>query len=666
MSATTKSLMIEKRSAQNSQTPVDQCKTGYNRILRVNLPVMAGIVLLGIILYSHTLHVPWYMDDINNILDNQSVHSLGNATQALFTSARGFVNLTFAVNYALGGDNVVGFHVVNIAIHLLTSCVAFLLLKRAFRQNVLLAVGGAMIFLAHPLQTQAVTYIVQRATSLAALLFFLAIYLYTRARETAEVKRERQWLFYTGALVCGALAVFIKQNTAILPVAILLFDRYFLSDEHRLQWKKMLYSLTPFALVPAWSALHNLLLPIFTTGEVLATLGRMPNLVHLKHLSPLNYLFTEFSVIWLYLRLLVFPQGQALDYDYPIVATLFTWPTLIALIGIILLLVVATIARDKFPRLSFGILWFFLTLAVESTIIPLDPVFEHRLYIPMFAFGLMIMACCAKLPSRLGLRVVSAIILILAVLTWQRNNLWNDPVAFYQQNLEVAPRNERVHLHLGNALMDIGRMADAQRSYENGLKINPDYTLLYLAFSKSYALSNDYQRAVSLLKKALEIDPGNDDIYVNLGGTYIIMKQFDRAIDTLQTSLAFSQENPNIYSNLAVAYEQTGRLKEALDYFEHAIQLDESNPQRYFTMGVAMSRHGNFKEALQAYLKALELDIDHDKALFFAALASHEIGETQLSLRLEEKLKRVNPDLAKDLASRTGRNKKMSFQKEQR
>ena len=171
--------MRKKSPALGSHAAVNQSKTADNKTLRFDLTVIAGIVLLGSILYSNTLHVPWYMDDINNILDNQAVHSLGEAWQALFTSARGFVNLTFAVNYALGGDNVVGFHVVNIAIHLLTSCLVFLLLKRVFRRNGLFAVGGALIFLAHPLQTQAVTYIVQRATGLAAL-FFSWPSIYTR------------------------------------------------------------------------------------------------------------------------------------------------------------------------------------------------------------------------------------------------------------------------------------------------------------------------------------------------------------------------------------------------------------------------------------------------------------------------------------------------------
>ncbi|MDX2480841.1 MAG: tetratricopeptide repeat protein [Desulfuromusa sp.] len=653
-------------SAQGSHTPANHCKADDNETLRVDLPVMAGIILLGIILYSNTLHVPWYMDDLNNILDNQAVHSLGNALQALFTSARGMVNLTFAVNYALAGDNVVGFHVVNITIHLLTSCIVFLLLKRAFRQNVLLAAGGALIFLTHPLQTQAVTYIVQRATSLAALFFFLAIYLYARARETVETKPKQQWLFYAGALVCGGIAVFTKQNTAILPVAILLFDRYFLSFEHRLQWNKLLYYLVPFALAPAWSAARSLLIPVVAKGEALATLGKMPNLVHLKHLSPFHYLFTEFSVLWLYLRLLLFPRGQALDYDYPIVATLFTGPTLIALMGIIILLVLAVIGRKKIPHLSFGILWFFLTLAIESTIIPLDPIFEHRLYIPMFGFGLTTMACLAKLTSRAALSIASVIILILAVLTWQRNALWNDPVAFYSNNLQSAPRNERVYLELGNAFIDNEQVTEARRAYANGLKINPDYTLLHIALSKSFARTKEYRKAVDLLESAIEIDPENDDLYVNLGGTYIIMKRYEQAIEILQKSLALTQDNPNIYVNLGVAYEQSGRLEKALGYFERAIQLDVNNPQHSFMLGIALSRHGKFKKALQAYLQAIKIDPDHERALFYAALASHQIGDAKLTRRLGDKLEQVNPALAKELARRISRSNKSLLQNGER
>jgi tetratricopeptide (TPR) repeat protein len=323
------------------------------------------------------------------------------------------------------------------------------------------------------------------------------------------------------------------------------------------------------------------------------------------------------------------------------------------LVGILLLLVLSLIVRDKFPRLSFAILWFFLALAIESTIIPLDPVFEHRLYIAMFGFVVAIMACCAKLPLRISVGIASVIILVLAVLTWQRNALWNDPVAFYKNNLLTAPRNERVLLHLGNALMDTGQIAEARQAYEKGLRINPDYSLLYLALAKSFSLTNAHQKAIDLLKKAIEVDPGNDDLYVNLGGTYIIMKKYDQAIEILKKALRFNRENPNIYVNLGVAYEKTGRLEQALSYFERAIQLDENNPHHYFMLGIALSQHGEFKKALQAYLQTIKLDANHERALFNAAVASHEIGDTQLTRRLGEKLQKINPALAKELTKRT-------------
>lgn len=649
--------MRKKNSTRDSIPSVKPGDPLAKKILHSDQALMAGIVLFGVVLYSNTLHVPWYMDDLNNILDNRAVHTLEDAWSAVFSTARGFINLTFAVNYALGGDNAVGFHVVNIAIHLLTCCLVFLLLKRVFPKNILSAAGGALIFLAHPLQTQAVTYIVQRATSLAGLFFFLAIYLYTRFREDLEGTPKRNWALFAGALVCGALAVGIKQNTAVLPVAIMLFERYFLSGRHPLSWKRLCAYIAPFALAPLWSAAQSLFIPLVANGETLSTLGKMPNLIHLQQLSPLNYLFTEFSVIWLYLRLLVFPLGQALDYDYPIVTTLFTWPTFTGLLGIMLLLVMALKIRGKFPRISFGLFWFFLTLAIESTFIPLDPVFEHRLYLPMFGFGLALMACLVKLPGRVNLTFALVIILILSVLTWQRNARWNDPVAFYENNLQHAPRSERVYLGLGNALMNSGRVIDARRAYLSGLKINPEYTLLYLALAKSFSRSNENHKAVDLLLKAIAIEPGNDNLYVNLGGTYILLEQFDRAIEVLKKALSLAPQNPNIYMNLGVAYEQTGSIEDALGYFKRAIELDGNNPQRYFLLGIALSRCGEFKKALQAYMQAIQLDPGHERALLYAAMASDQIGEAQLAGRLSQKLEKVNPDLAKELMRSVGSSK---------
>ena len=617
---------------------------------RENLAAFAGIILLGILLYAHTLHVPWYMDDVHAIVENRTIHQASEALRDLF-SGRGFANLTFALNYQFGGTNVVGYHVVNIAIHLLTSCLVFLLFKRVFRDRLLLAVGGALIFVAHPLQTQAVTYIVQRMTSLAALFFFLAIYLYVLARESAENRPNRRWLFYGSALVCGAVAVFLKQNTAVLPVAIILFDRYFLPGERRLSWQQLLAYVAPFALVPAGLAIKSLLLPMLS-GSGIADVGGMPDLIHLKHSSPLNYLVTQFSVIWIYLRLLFIPVGQALDYDVPIVATIWTWKNLLAFLGVAALLTASAFLRKRLPLVSAGILWFFLGLAVESTIIPLDPVFEHRLYIPMFGFALVVMAAVSRLPHRAGLVAVVLLIGVLSVLTWKRNDLWNDPVSFYEDNLRRAPLSERVHLDLANAYREQGRLDKAQPLYERALEINPDYVLIHINLSMVYTAQNQQQKAVAILLEGIRRNPAHFRLYNNIGVLYNSLGRFAEAASYLQKGVMLEPYNARLHFNLGMAYERLDRLDEALTHFRRSIALNNGDPATHFNLGLVLHRKGELREALQEFLMAARLNPDHAGTLFNAALISLDLGDFQSARNLAARLQNLDPRMASEVSRR--------------
>ncbi len=612
---------------------------------RGNLAALAGIVLLGVITYAHTLNVPWYMDDLHAIVENLAIHRLQDALNNFFYASRGIADLTFALNYHFGGTSVVGYHLVNIAIHLLTSWLVFLLLKRVFRDRFLLAFGGALLFVAHPLQTQAVTYIVQRMTSLAALFFFLALYFYCRVREVPENKPVRHWLFYGGVFLCGALAVFIKQNTAVLPVAIILFERYFMPSERRLPWPRLLWYVAPLALVPAALAVKSLLLPMLAGADI-ANVGGVPDLVHLQHLSPLNYLATEFSVLWLYLRLLFIPYGQALDYDFPVVATIWAWKNLAAFLGIAALLAVAAFLRKRLPHVSAGILWFFLSLSVESTIIPLDPVFEHRLYIPMFGFALVVMAGFARLPRRAELVGMVLMITTLSVLTWIRNDLWNDPLAFYQDNLLRAPRSERVHLDLANAYRKQGLLTEAQALYERALEINPEYVLIHINLSMVYTAQKNYQKAVHILKEGVRRNSSHFKLYNNLGVLYNFLGQFSEAAAYLQKGVVLEPNNATVHFNLAVAFERLGRLDEAIRHYRRAIALDYADPMSHFNLGAALHKKGELQAALQAFLVAFRLNPTHAGSAYNAAVVYLELGDVSAAQRLVARLQTLDPEMA--------------------
>lgn len=633
------------------------CMTEIKKTLRwqgwrLDLLMLIGIVTLGAVLYAQTLTVPMYLDDSAQIIYNSDVLNLTSALDYLFTSARGLITLTFALNYYFGGAEVAGYHLVNIVIHLITACLVYLLLKRVFPTRLLLACGGALLFVAHPLQTQAVTYIVQRATCLAGLFFFLALYLYVRAREAEDKEKVSHWVYYVTALICGAVAVLVKQNTAVLPVALILFDRYFLPPGRLSSWRRLLLYVAPFALAPLWSGVSSLLVP-FLSPEGIDNVGSVAKLVHLEHLSPLNYLVTEFSVIWLYLRLLFLPYGQALDYDLPIVASLWSWGSAIALFGIVVLLAAAFRWRDKWPVISAGILWFFLGLAVESTIIPLDPVFEHRLYIPMFGFALVVMGMCCYLSRRGAITVIVLITSALSVLTWQRNALWNDPLAFQEENLRQAPRNERVHLTLGNIYLKEGRLADAERSYQQALAINPAYVDVYVSFSKVYTTQYKYREAVDLLKEGLRRTPQDYRLYNNLAFCYTALGDYREAAAVLQQALRLQPESPELHFNLGVAYQRQGLLEQAIPEFRRAISLRFDVPMSYyFNLGMALLSHGAAGEALPVFQVCYRQNPNNPNVLYNLVIVYRELGDLASASRFTEQLQRINPGMARRLTLR--------------
>jgi len=609
------------------------------------------LILLGAGLYSNTLEVPWYLDDVRSIVENPEVRRVNITLQGLF-GERGIAMLTFALNHHFGGYQVLGYHLVNIAIHLATSCLVFLLLKRVFKERLLLAFGGALIFVSHPLQTQAVTYIVQRMTSLAGLFFFLAVYLYVLWRENASAGKGQNspvgWGLYGGALLCGAMAVLTKQNTAVLPIALLLFDRYFMPQREPPRWQRQLAWLAPFCIVPLALGIKGFLLPLIGEG-VQANFGGLPDLVHLRGNSPFNYLFTQFGVIWIYLRLLFIPYGQVLDYDVPIVTTWWHWPSLLGLTGILLLLGLAIWLRKRQPLISAGIFWFFLTLAVESSIIPLDPVFEHRLYIPMFGFVLVVMAGVALLPKRAMLVGIVLLTALLGVLTWQRNALWGDPLAFYEDNLRRAPRSERVRLDLGNLYLKHDRVAESQKILEEALAINPSYVLIHINLGRAYAESKDYRKAIAVLREGLRHDPSHFKLYNNLAVMLNVTGDFRGAAEALQRALHIEPDNATVYFNLGIAYDRLGQADLAVAQFRRAIAIAPKEPAYHFNLGNALFGTGDTWGALQAFLAAYRINPEHDGTLYNIALVYRNLGDLAAARNYAMQLQRIDPGLARSL-----------------
>lgn len=539
--------------------------------------LLIGLVVVA--LYAHTVHAPFYLDDHYAIGENKAVKDLWLALKGILSS-RGLGIFTFALNYRFGEFNVAGYHVVNISLHVAAGCVALLLLRRIFPQRPWLQLFGALIFVAHPLQTQGVTYVAQRMASLSALLFLLAIYLFLRAREFlaagGAIRDREHLLWYGAALLMGGLAILAKENAVVLPVALILFTRCF-TPAAAPRRRELLGYVAPFAIFPALAVVVYYVWPM-VNGTTLNTLQDSALLRSMEGNSPLHYLVTQFSVLWIYLRMFFLPYGQALDHGYPVARELLTLRSIAGFSGLIGLGVLGWRLRKSQPALTFGIGWFFLTLIIESSVIPLDPLFEHRLYLPMFGMSVCATALLALIPQPTWqLAAGGAIVLVLALLTWRRNALWNDPVAFYEDNFRVASHNERVCYNLGQKYMEIGRFDEAERLIRESIFMNPKPHFGYLALKQLYIVQGRLGEAVDMLRYGLEHADTKGPLYNELASIYGKQGDFAMAIALLQEAIAADPKVIAPYINLAQMALFVGDRELALKNLLKALEINPSD-----------------------------------------------------------------------------------------
>lgn len=614
------------------------------------LAVIAALTAVATLLYFPSLHAPWYLDDYSAILENPPIRDLVGSLRGIFLQ-RGLALFTFALNYRFGGVEPFGYHLVNLGLHISCGLLVYLLLQKALRDSMLLPALGALLFVAHPLQTQAVTYVVQRMAVLATLLFLLAIWLFVLARERLAAGRPFAAAghlgYYLGALLAGLFAVFTKENTAVLPVALYLYARFFLPPAH--DRRRLLLSLLPFAVAPLWVAAMRLAVPL-AGGLTLVQITRTTDLERFQQLSPLRYLVTEFSVLWVYLRLLFLPYGQALDHNYPVARSLLELRHLIAGGGLVLLGVAAMQLRHRQPLIAAGLAWFFLTLAVESSFIPLDPLFEHRLYLPMFGFVLVLLGLLRLLPGkRTAALLLAATVLVCLPLSWQRNRLWADPVAFYTDNLTIAPGSERVLVDLAFRYFQDGRTTEAEQLLLRALSYNPDSLAAHITLVAVYNEQRRLPEAIALAKEGLAKYPRSDKLLSYLGGLYYNSGDYAAALQVLDRELELHPNYAPAKTYRAKTLVKLGRWAEAETGLRQALTFDAEDLALHNDLGIALIQQGRDQEAEAEWRSVLARDPQNQDAIFYLGLLAANRGEHTTAASMVQRLQAIDPQRARAL-----------------
>jgi hypothetical protein len=464
-------------------------------------------ILFCVVAYSGTLTTPFFFDDELVIVKNPVIKDMGlffePSKAEIFTGhfeyptfKRRYIGyLTFALNYRLHGLNVSGYHLVNLFIHISTALLLYLLVILSFQTPFLrssslkdyaphIALFSALLFACHPLQTQAVTYIWQRVTSLASLLLLLSLTAYVRWRLSQSASAGIKALpWYLLCLLSAVLAMKTKEIAFMLPLTIALYEFFFFQGPIA---RRTLF------LVPLFCTMLIIPLTLFSidqpAGELIDDVEGMRGNTEL---SRWQYLMTSFRVIVTYVRLLFLPIHQNLDYDYPVYssfldgAVLLSFLFLMSLLGLGVSLLFRS--RDTSPHLriiSFGIFWFFINLLLESSIIPLNNViWEHRLYLPSMGVSLavstLVFTGVQKLRERgkggaqTAVSVLVAVVLILTGATYARNRVWGDEVTLWQDVVKKSPRKARGDNNLGNAYRSLGNFDEAIKQYQFALQLDP-------------------------------------------------------------------------------------------------------------------------------------------------------------------------------------------------
>jgi tetratricopeptide (TPR) repeat protein len=506
--------------------------------------------------------VPFTFDDDANIVDNHLIRDFTNIP-LLFAGLKGpfasrpLMHATFAVNYHFSGLDPAGYHAVNIAIHLINAILLYLLVAMTGRRlgydekDVLTAaVLSAMVFVLHPVQTETVTNAVNRSMLLAATSSFLGLILFHKA---VTVQR-RQGLYIAALFVVSLIGMGSRENFAAFPLLLILYDMLLISKFDFRQVVRNYKAHLPVLL----SLAYMVHLAINNTYGKSSVPGGIP---------PLDYALTEFNVHWTYIRLLLFPVNQTLDYNYPVAQTLLEFRTLVAFLGYLSLWVGAALLARKRPMASFLILWFLIILLPISfgvTFLDLrldDVIFEHRLYLP--GTGLLVLACVSVLATtnmlkrRLNITgkilvpAAIALVTVLASGAYARNGVWKDEISLWQDVVQKSPRKARPHNNLGYAYYQ-------NIQADNAIELNPDYSLAYNNLGVVYEARGLIDERIEAYRSALRIDPEFVLAHINIGRAYLDKGQLDKAMYHLNAAIKLKPYNAQAHSAISKVYEKRG------------------------------------------------------------------------------------------------------------
>ena len=585
-------------------------RTSINEDL--DLPYILALLVFGLLAYSTTFTTTFFFDDIPRIVKNEAIRNLHDlGTIFGYCKERFLIYLTLAANYRLSRLEPMSYHIFNFFIHYVASIFLYLLfielLKTPAMQKVesplsksLAAFLAAGIFLLHPLQTESVTYVIQRTESMAGMFYLATLYFYLRARLGKTAGETLRYGALTGlSAVCAA---FSKETAVTLPAMLAIFEVFLFETSIRdlLRNKIFLALLVPAALIVLYKIGPLLQRNFFYDPDITFTRKQ--------------YVLTQLSVLVTYLRLFFYPLGQNIDWDFPISDSLFVTQTIFSLLLLVVLFALSFVTYRRFRLVTLGILGFFLTLAPTSSIIPIkDVIFEHRMYLPVafLAMGcvyLLFWAIDQLWRASTRAHLVALLILVVAItssltgLTYLRNQVWTSSISLWKDAVEKSPHKARPHNNYGWALylLEGSATPQAREEFEIANRLDPAWAIPWHNLALISFEEGDYRQAIDLDLKALEREPNYLRAVYQLAKSYRELGQLQLAQNYLQQLIKDSPPQAGLlpaYLDLIELNLKTGDRPRALELAGDLTQLSDALEGVDYYRGLARYRLEDLSQA---------------------------------------------------------------------
>jgi len=661
----------------NRLSKITGCMNGTGPTLGQFVFTVAALAIVLVSIYANSFQASWHYDDFTNIVENNNIHlhdlSWNEFKQVFYKNRpekvmnnRPVAYLTFAINYYFSGLHVFSYHLVNLFIHALCSIVLYLFIYRTLNLPVVktrysfnahaVSLVSVWLWATHPIQVTAVTYIVQRMASMAGLFYILSMYGYLRAR-TAETARIR-FTWYAWCCISGVLSFMTKENAAMLPFTIFIYERFLIQPEFNTKriWNRLLKPIVLPVLI--------VLVLAFLYTDPLSVLSGYDN----RPFTPIDRLMTQPRVILFYISLLIYPTSSRLallhdiEFSTGMLSPWTTLPSMVMLTGIVLFFI---LLAKKHPLISFSGLFFFLNHLIEGSIFNLELIYEHRNYLPSMLFfvpvGLFLLKALDyfthnKLITIMIYSSMTVILISNGHSVYFRNQVFLNEGTLWQDNAAKSHGMSVVHTNLGKFYWNIEQPEDAAKEYKKALSLNhfmnlkqPGIVHFNLGLYYSYIIE-DHQQALFHFTTALDHADGIPKLWAETARTNLILGDRQKASEQIQFALQFWPGHPDLLTGLSLIQYKSGDILQArhtalyLHHFNMA-ESAESNgqPMKDFSgvlplLGEIARKKGDTATAIEYWEMLMRKQPQHIRGTLALIELYHEVENNTELCRMVGKL----------------------------